>query len=95
MASGPAFLVWHSIDPDDDLTKLLGVYSTYERAERRVAQALSVAGFVDFQEGFLIDEYPIDKDMWTEGFELITPEGWVAPEAGPERSSKPYGEQRA
>ena len=96
MDTGSVFLVWHSIDhDDDDLTNLLGVYSTREKAESRVARSLTVAGFVDFPGGFLIDEYQIDEDQWTEGFELVAPEGWTASNGDLKRLSRPFGQVHA
>lgn len=83
----PVYLVWHSIDPDDDDTaKLLGVFSTHLMAEERVARAQQVAGFADYPEGFIIDEYMLDKDAWVEGFVEIDPDEWMA---GQDKSAEP------
>ncbi len=93
MTSRSVFLLWHTIDPgDDDLTKLLGVYSTREGAHDRIASASPVAGFADFPDGFLVDEYILDEDKWTEGFELIAPDDWVAPDSTSPRTSDPFNQ---
>jgi homoserine kinase type II len=63
------FLVWHDHGPDDsDNAKLLGVFSSPERAQQRVDAALTEPGFADHPDGFVVSEYPVDKDEWTEGF---------------------------
>ena len=68
------FLLWHIMDPDDDdLTKLLGVYSSRHLASDRIERCRSLPGFVEYPDGFLIDEYQLDQDAWTEGFVEIDP----------------------
>ena len=37
-------------------------------AEARVATALTQPGFVDYPQGFIVDEYVIDQHEWTSGF---------------------------
>jgi len=55
--------------PGEDV-KLIGVYSTLERAEAAVARLGKLSGFREFLDGFYIDEYRLDEDHWTEGFGL-------------------------
>ena len=64
------YLLWHMHRiPDSDVdAKLLGVYSTRERAEERQEQARKLEGFRDAPDGFLIDECPVDRDQWPEGY---------------------------
>ncbi|MBV8547732.1 MAG: hypothetical protein JO093_21095 [Acidobacteria bacterium] len=64
------FLLWHMQEfPDgSDSNKLIGVYETRSDAEQAIVRVGSQPGFVDMPEGFLIDEYPLGKDHWTEGF---------------------------
>lgn len=55
-------------EQDGDDTKLLGVYSSREKAEERIHQARRLPGFADEPECFVIDEHTVDTDEWTEGF---------------------------
>ena len=73
MRSESVFLLWHThhlSDKDDD-DKLLGVYSCLEKvrqAEKRLGQ---LPGFCLPDGEFIIDEYRIDEDNWTEGFVTV------------------------
>lgn len=51
-------------------TKIIGIYSTREKAEDVVKKFKLLPGFKDYpEECFVICEYKIDKDKeWTEGF---------------------------
>lgn len=65
------FVLQHSYKTDDgyDEAKMIGVYSSKEKAEETVEKLKNVNGFCDYPiECFYIDEYEIDKDNWTEGF---------------------------
>jgi len=69
MTNGRVYLLWHSYEVDDcEVSKLLGVYSTEERAADRIERSRSLPGFVDHPDDFVIDRYEIDADKWTEGF---------------------------
>lgn len=48
--------------------KLIGVYSTKEKAEEAVNRLRRQPGFVDLPDCFYIDEYTLDEDHWDEGF---------------------------
>ena len=48
--------------------KFIGVYSTRNNAESAVSRFRKLKGFKDYPGGFVIDEYPLDKDHWQEGF---------------------------
>jgi len=65
------FILWHSRPVGDSETddKLLGVYSTRQRAEDRAAQATKLPGFRAHPDAFTISEYQLDGDSWTEGFQ--------------------------
>ena len=54
---------------DGDDAKLLGVYSSHAKAEERIRQARLLPGFADEPECFVIDDYMLDEDEWTDGFE--------------------------
>jgi hypothetical protein len=73
------YLLWHQHDPDDDDTAmLLGVYSTGELAETRIASARLKPGFRRFPDAFCISEYTVDKDEWVAGFATMDTDGkWV------------------
>ena len=52
-----------------DETKVIGIYSSYENAERVKNRFKVKQGFNRFSEDcFYIDEYELDQDHWTEGF---------------------------
>ena len=70
------FLLWHRHEGDEE-GKLLGVYSSAASAQRRRDHAKSLPGFRLFPEDFVIDEYEMDQDQWTEGFAIATADGWV------------------
>lgn len=55
-------------DVDGDSAKLIGVYRTRESACAASARMLSQLGFCDHPNGFIIDEYELDRDHWSEGF---------------------------
>jgi hypothetical protein len=68
------FLLWHSrlkenaFDEHDTDDKLIGVYSSASEAEAAKQRKLQFEGFRDFPDGFLIAEYELDRDAWSEGF---------------------------
>jgi hypothetical protein len=68
------FLLWHSrpieggIDENDTDDKLIGVYSNAAEADAARARKLQFEGFRDYPDCFLVAEYVIDKDPWSEGF---------------------------
>jgi hypothetical protein len=64
------FLLWHSRDLGDGETddKLIGVYSSKAEAEAAKRRKMQYAGFRDVPEGFLIDQYTVDRDQWSEGY---------------------------
>ncbi|MCM3630409.1 hypothetical protein M3194_24045 [Paenibacillus glycanilyticus] len=66
------FIVQHSYEVGEDglydETKLIGVYSSKEKAESVVKRYKRLPGFKDYLDAFYISEYEIDKDNWTEGF---------------------------
>lgn len=63
------YLLWHAPDLDEEKdVKLLGAYSSEQKAVEAKERAKSLPGFRDNQQGFHIDCYPVDRDQWTEGF---------------------------
>jgi hypothetical protein len=53
---------------EDDIELLIGVYSSEAEAKAAIERVKNKRGFAEFQEGFQICPYQIDRDQWTEGF---------------------------
>ena len=63
------YLLQHSRDiENEEDVKMIGVYSSFEKAQEGQDRAAKLEGFRDFQDGFSIDEYSVDEDCWTDGF---------------------------
>ncbi|WP_055628272.1 DUF7336 domain-containing protein [Streptomyces hirsutus] len=58
-------------EQDGDDVKLLGIYSTEEKAEERIVRARLLPGFRDEPKCFIIDAYLLDDDTWEDGFVRI------------------------
>jgi hypothetical protein len=67
------FLLWHihELSNGEEDAKLIGTYSSLEKAEQAKQRALVLPGFQDVPEGFVIDKYILDRDDWTEGYIAI------------------------
>lgn len=60
------------LDPEaGDDVKLLGCYSSDERAQERIHSASVLPGFSDEPECFFVDRYVVDRDEWPEGYENV------------------------
>ncbi|MBF9128697.1 hypothetical protein I0C86_06795 [Plantactinospora sp. S1510] len=59
-------LIWDEWDGDD--LKMLGVYSSEQRAEKRIQRARLLPGFRDEPDCFMVDRHQLDEDEWTDGF---------------------------
>ena len=69
--------VLHHVRSDDEFgddAKLIGVYSTRERAEAASERLKSQPGFVDHPEGWEISRYRLNKDHWEDGFVTVLPD---------------------
>jgi hypothetical protein len=63
----------HELPDGSEEIKLLGVYSSQERAEEAKRQALVLPGFCDLPQGFTIDRNQVDGSAdWPEGFHTVT-----------------------
>ena len=69
------YLLWHTHKLTDDFgthdeEKLIGVFSSAEKANQTIEKYKTLVGFKDCPlDCFEIDEYEIDKaSNWTEGF---------------------------
>ena len=59
---------WFCDEQAGDDAKLLGLYSTQDKANVRVEQARTLPGFQEEPECFLVDRYEVDVDGWTTGY---------------------------
>jgi hypothetical protein len=69
-------LLWH-VREDDPTTaswKLIGCFSTNEKASAAITLLRSKPGFVNHPQGFHIDSYAVDKVYWEDGFGLAPEE---------------------
>ena len=63
------FLLQHSYEIDEiDETKVIGIYTSREKAEIAVEKYKNLPGFNDYPNSFIIDHYELDKGHWEEGF---------------------------
>ncbi len=63
----------HDLESEEADIKLIGVYSTEEKAKKTITKLSSQPGFKDTPQGFHIDKYEINKDHWGEGFVTTMP----------------------
>ncbi|MEU6480637.1 hypothetical protein ABZ858_27930 [Streptomyces sp. NPDC047017] len=63
----------HCDEQAGDDPKLLGVYSSADKARDRMRRARPLPGFADEPECFLIDEYTVGADEWPDGFTRVPP----------------------
>jgi hypothetical protein len=61
----------HKLEDGGEDVKLVGVYSSEERAREAVDRLSRKPGFRDHPDSFQIDRYRVDSDQWTEGFVAI------------------------
>lgn len=63
------FLLQHLREDDEsENVKVIGIYSTEERASEAIERLKTKPGFRDYPDGFCIDAYTIDEDHWIDGF---------------------------
>ncbi|WP_238431402.1 DUF7336 domain-containing protein [Streptomyces cavernae] len=58
-------------EAEGDDVKLLGVYSSRDKAAERIARARLLPGFREEPKCFYIEEFTVDSDEWTEGFVTV------------------------
>jgi hypothetical protein len=66
-------LIWDEEEGDD--LKLLGVYSSEQRAQERIQRARVLPGFQQEPDCFMVDTYRLDEDQWTDGFVSVPRDG--------------------
>lgn len=52
-------------------TKMLGVFSSAEKAEEAIEMYKTLPGFCERPKDFHLDKYLVDERCWTEGFFTI------------------------
>lgn len=57
---------------DDEDVKVLGIYSTHEKAAAQIRKFKTLPGFKEYPAGFCISPYRLDHAMWAEGFFTYT-----------------------
>lgn len=62
----------HEMADGTDDVKLIGVYSSRQKAREAATRLRRVPGFSEAQDGFHIDEYRLDEDQWAEGYATVT-----------------------
>lgn len=66
-------ILQHTYELDGhDETKFIGAYSSKLEAEQAIKRLSQHNGFKYRVEGFVMDEYEINKDHWTAGFSTMT-----------------------
>ena len=67
------FLLQNSYEKNNGFeeTKIIGIFSTYQKAEETIVEYRIKKGFVDHPDDFFIDEYLLDEKNWSEGFVCI------------------------
>ena len=61
----------HETDDGTEDVKIIGVYSSCQKAQDAVARLVAQPGFKNAPDSFHIDEYRLDRDHWTEGYVAI------------------------
>lgn len=77
---GSVYILWHvhtdeKLDGGEDV-KLLGVFSSQEKALEAQTTASALPGFRDDLLGFEISMYKIDEVHWQEGYVTVS---WQVP----------------
>ena len=67
----------HELSDLEDDEKLIGIYGSRDKAELAIGRMKKLPGFKDSPDDFVISEYILDQDHWTEGF--VT---WMSDEEG-------------
>lgn len=55
-----------------DEAKLLGVFSSEEKAQQAIEMYRTLPGFCEHPQDFHLDKYSVGERCWTEGFFTIT-----------------------
>ncbi len=63
----PLYVLLHSL-PETGKVKVVGIYSSRALAEEAEDRARALPGFSEEPEGFVIEQYEVDRDHWSRGF---------------------------
>ena len=55
-------------DTDDEEAKIIGIYSSYKKAELAMERMKNKPGFINFPDNFQIIEDVLNRDGWVDGF---------------------------
>jgi hypothetical protein len=68
------FVLQHVYEKDsgEEEIKFIGVYTSAALAKEAIVRLQDLPGFQFYPEGFVIDQYPINQDHWTEGFDTLS-----------------------
>ena len=55
-------------DGQEDIELLIGVYASEDEARAAIDRVKNKRGFVEYQDGFQICPYQLNRDHWAEGF---------------------------
>ena len=58
----------HPLTDGDEDIKVIGIYSSADKAQQAIARLSRLPGFSGAARGFHIDAYELDEDGWREGF---------------------------
>ena len=61
----------HLLEDGAEDVKVIGVYSSREKANATITRLSQAPGFREATDGFHIDEYQLDKDQWVEGYSTL------------------------
>jgi hypothetical protein len=56
---------------EDEDVKIIGIYSSGAAADRAIARARLLEGFREEPDCFIVNEFTVDKDKWTDGFATV------------------------
>jgi len=60
----------HEVEGCDDV-KLIGIFSSLEKANATVERYKNLPGFRDCKDSFFVNDYILDETEWKEGFVTI------------------------
>jgi len=66
--SNMVHLLWFRREGLDEADIFIGAYSSEEQAKAAIERLRKKDGFVDFPQGFEINQVELDRDRWIEGF---------------------------
>ena len=63
----PLYVLLHSL-PETGRVKVVGIYSSRALAEEAESRSRALPGFCEEPDGFIIEQYEVDRDHWSRGF---------------------------